>query len=304
MVENIQHDYFIWEEKNLTEPKTKLENNGVNEEVVSTNEIKNDLTQKDWKDITDPKLRKKIRQKVWRKANRDKIKAWHEANKDKINLYNKKYGKEYYKKNKDKLNKNKTKNKKKLSDEEIKILKERRKIQKRAYAIANYYSNKEKKLSYQKNYNKLNNYKRKLWLEDNKDSLKNKHKEYYKLNKNKINSYFRNKIKTDIQFKLRKNLRKRLWSAINNNKKVGSAVKDLGCTIDELKTYLESKFQSGMNWDNWTHDGWHIDHIKPLASFDLTDRNQLLEACHYTNLQPLWAKDNLSKGDKIVTTIQ
>jgi hypothetical protein len=48
-----------------------------------------------------------------------------------------------------------------------------------------------------------------------------------------------------------------------------------------------------MTWDNWTTDGWHIDHIKPLASsFDLTDRKQFLEACHYTNLQPLWAKDN------------
>jgi len=55
-----------------------------------------------------------------------------------------------------------------------------------------------------------------------------------------------------------------------------------------------------MTWDNWTLDGWHIDHIKPLASFDLTDRKQLLEACHYTNLQPLWAKDNLTKNDKII----
>jgi hypothetical protein len=53
-----------------------------------------------------------------------------------------------------------------------------------------------------------------------------------------------------------------------------------------------------MSWDNWTTDGWHIDHIKPLASFDLTDRQQLLLACHYTNLQPLWAIDNLSKGDR------
>ena len=67
-----------------------------------------------------------------------------------------------------------------------------------------------------------------------------------------------------------------------------------------LENNLESKFQSGMTWDNWALDGWHIDHIKPLASFDLTDRNQLLEACNYTNLQPLWAKDNLSKGAKTV----
>ena len=71
-------------------------------------------------------------------------------------------------------------------------------------------------------------------------------------------------------------------------------------TVEQLKQHLESKFQPGMSWDNWTTDGWHIDHIKPLSSFNLNDRKQLLSACHYTNLQPLWAKDNLSKSDKIV----
>jgi hypothetical protein len=55
-----------------------------------------------------------------------------------------------------------------------------------------------------------------------------------------------------------------------------------------------------MTWDNWSLDGWHIDHIKPLNKFDLSDRSQFLEAVHYTNLQPLWAVDNLSKGDKIL----
>ena len=69
--------------------------------------------------------------------------------------------------------------------------------------------------------------------------------------------------------------------------------------VAELRDYLESKFQPGMTWDNWTTNGWHIDHIKPLASFDLTDREQFLRACHYTNLQPLWAIDNLKKGSKV-----
>jgi hypothetical protein len=53
-----------------------------------------------------------------------------------------------------------------------------------------------------------------------------------------------------------------------------------------------------MTWENWTHDGWHLDHIQPLASFDLSNREQFLMAGHYTNLQPMWARDNFSKGSK------
>ena len=83
----------------------------------------------------------------------------------------------------------------------------------------------------------------------------------------------------------------------DKSKKSGSAVKDLGCSIKDLKIHLEEQFQEGMNWNN--HGSWHIDHRKPLASFDLTKREQLLAAVHFTNLQPLWAKDNLSKGSKV-----
>ena len=100
------------------------------------------------------------------------------------------------------------------------------------------------------------------------------------------------------QRRLAVNLRTRMWKAVKRNQRAGSVVRDLGCTINELKAHLESKFQQGMTWGNWAFDGWHIDHIKPLASFDLTDREQFKEACHYTNLQPLWAEENLSKGAK------
>jgi len=102
----------------------------------------------------------------------------------------------------------------------------------------------------------------------------------------------------DPIFKLSVNIRKRLGVALRNNQKSGSAIRDLGCSIEELKLHLENKFQPGMAWENWALDGWHIDHIIPVKNFDLTDREQFLKACHFTNLQPLWAKDNLSKGSQ------
>jgi head-tail adaptor len=154
----------------------------------------------------------------------------------------------------------------------------------------------------------------KVYYEYNKEIIKAKRKERYQLNKEiiktQIKEYRRNNVeklrnqskiryeirKNEPQYKLRRILRLRLNKSLNNNNKVGSFVSDLGCTIIELKTYLESKFKEGMTWENHGSYGWHIDHIKPLASFDLTDRNLFLEACHYTNLQPLWWQENLTKG--------
>lgn len=72
----------------------------------------------------------------------------------------------------------------------------------------------------------------------------------------------------------------------------------LGCSLKSLKSYIESKFLDGMNWDNYGYHGWHIDHIRPCCSFDLTDPEQQKQCFHYTNLQPLWAKDNLRKHGK------
>ena len=138
------------------------------------------------------------------------------------------------------------------------------------------------------------------YKKQNKDKVFEYQKEYRSKNKDKMleyqKEYQKKKYKENINYRLAKNLRNRLHKALQNNQKVGSAVKDLGCTIKELKVHLESNFQSGMVWDNWTINGWHIDHVKPLVNFDLTDRKQFLEACHYTNLCPLWAKENWSKG--------
>ena len=69
----------------------------------------------------------------------------------------------------------------------------------------------------------------------------------------------------------------------------------VGCTLAELCTHLETQFVDGMSWDN--RKDWHIDHIRPCGSFDLTDPEQQAQCFHYTNLQPLWARDNLEKSD-------
>ena len=92
----------------------------------------------------------------------------------------------------------------------------------------------------------------------------------------------------------------RLYAAVRNNHRSGFAVRELGCSIAELKEHLERQFADGMTWGNWGRDGWHIDHVRPLASFDLEDPEQVKAACHFTNLQPLWSKDNIRKGNMLV----
>lgn len=112
------------------------------------------------------------------------------------------------------------------------------------------------------------------------------------------NRYAKNRKLVDLNFRLRTNLRARLLIAILNGQRGGSAIRDLGCSIPELRKHLESKFAEGMNWDNYGLSGWHIDHIKALSLFDLSKKSHIRKACHYTNLQPLWAKDNIKKGNK------
>lgn len=124
-------------------------------------------------------------------------------------------------------------------------------------------------------------------------------------NKEHLQSYARQYAATrrnDVQARLASRLRKRIGTAIRVGQKGGSAVRDLGCSIDELKVHLERQFRPGMTWDNWSRTGWHIDHIRPLISFDLTDRTQFLAAANYLNLQPLWASDNIRKGSKTYET--
>lgn len=107
----------------------------------------------------------------------------------------------------------------------------------------------------------------------------------------------------DLHFRIVKTLRGRLYQAIRGQSKKSRTLDLLGCTISELKCYLEGQWAPGMSWENYgkARHGelkWHIDHKKPLAAFDLSDPVQLAQVCHYTNLQPLWALENLRKGSR------
>jgi len=75
----------------------------------------------------------------------------------------------------------------------------------------------------------------------------------------------------------------------------------LGCTIEELKVHIQRLFAEGMSWDNYGQ--WHIDHIVPCSVFDLSDPVEQQQCFHYTNLQPLWAEDNMTKSDKILVDV-
>jgi hypothetical protein len=147
-----------------------------------------------------------------------------------------------------------------------------------------YEANSKKKNKAVRNWQKTNFEKKKesdrLWRENNRVKLRDRQTE---------------RLKTDLQFKVSKNLRGRLREAIKGNFKSGSAVRDLGCSISELKLHLERQFDANMDWANYG-TFWEIDHIEPLASFDLTDREQLLRACHWSNLRPLDVNTNRKEG--------
>lgn len=93
--------------------------------------------------------------------------------------------------------------------------------------------------------------------------------------------------------RLAHSLRTRMGKFVRNGQ---SATKELGCSVVELKSYLESKFLPGMTWENY--GSWHVDHIQPLSKFKLTDSVEFAKAAHYTNLQPMWAADNIKKRNK------
>ena len=139
--------------------------------------------------------------------------------------------------------------------------------------------------------NKYSQEYQKNWRENNKEKIlgyKSKPKKY----------------KTKFVNKLINRVRTRTLRALKGIYKAKPTIKLLGCSALFLKSYLEHQFTKDMTWNNYGLKGWHIDHIRPCCSFDLSKASEQCKCFHYSNLQPLWAIDNLSKGGKTVWILQ
>lgn len=165
----------------------------------------------------------------------------------------------------------------------------------------------------------INRAKCKAFKEKNADRLKVYHREYKKRedplkqkasvaryrakSRDKLRAYVRSR-RADPKHRLIHNLRNRLYSAVVMR---GGAKKDrtmnlTGCSVEVLRRWIERKFRPGMTWANYGQ--WHVDHIVPCAAFNMLSEEDQRRCFHYTNLQPLWASENISKNDRLTRPVQ
>jgi hypothetical protein len=170
--------------------------------------------------------------------------------------------------------------------------KEKIKLQKQRYTKKHYQKNLERGKKYRENNKEKNLTRSSNWRKENKEYFI----KYYQENKTKISKQSSERKKTNVLFKLSSLYRSRINKILGSNKN-NTTFEIIGCSPEILKEHLEKQFTNGMSWDNHGLFGWHIDHIIPLSSANTEE--ELYKLCRYTNLQPLWAKDNLSKSDKI-----
>lgn len=188
---------------------------------------------------------------------------------------------------------------------------EDRKAYMKVYNHTYYQNNKEKEKERAKKYALSNPEKvkqmRKNWWKNKGKTYREDNIEKIRISANKYNRKKSTKLKrlerkkTDPVYWIRHLLRSRIGNAIKRQYGIKSltTIELIGCSIEECRKHLEGQFKDGMTWEN--QGEWHIDHIYPLSKFDLTNQEEQKKAFHYTNLQPLFAKDNIRKGNKIIT---
>jgi len=168
-------------------------------------------------------------------------------------------------------------------------------------------ANKEARAESQKQWQKANKEARaeyqKQWRQANKKAIAKKDKQYREANKEaraeKKKHYMRKRRAKDPAFRMIDSLRSGLWQAMDGTRKPKRTMELLGCSRKQLRKHLSAQFTEGMTLENYGADGWVIDHIIPVSHFDHKDQKQVEVCWHYTNMQPLWDRDNLIKSDML-----
>jgi len=163
-------------------------------------------------------------------------------------------------------------------------------------------NNREAKKRYNKKYyaenrKRIRERQREYYIE-NRDTICEQQKVYYSLFKDKIIKQHKERLHTNDEARMIQNLRSRLRGFMRGNSKSNSTMEILGCSREHLKTHLEVQFTDGMTWGNYGKK-WHIDHRIPVSAFDVNNPAEVRTCFHFSNLQPMWAKENMSKGGKI-----
>jgi hypothetical protein len=246
--------------------------------------------------------------KAYREANKEKIakrmRPYTEANKEKIA----KRTKAYVEANKEVL----SAKRKAYRDANAEVLSEKSKLRyaanaeaisekTRAYYAANSEAILIKKKEYAVKNAEVISEKRKAKYEANKESMREKNKAQYAANRNSrveyAIEYEANRLKTDPFFALIRRIRRLVSISLTKQgySKKSRTYEILGCSFEQFKAHIENQFVEGMGWHN--RNEWHLDHVYPVSK--ATDEAHLIALNHYTNFQPLWARDNMLKSDKI-----
>jgi hypothetical protein len=141
----------------------------------------------------------------------------------------------------------------------------------------------------------------KRFRESHPEKVRSEKAEYFQANKKAIIRKQIARYASDPRFRIEMLLRGRINVVIRRQKtiKAGRTMELIGCTLEHLRSHIESQFTEGMSWDAFNRGEIHLDHRRPCRSYDLTDPVQQRECFHFSNLQPLWAVDNMKKSDQL-----